>query len=174
MGFDSHAARERQQVGIVIQSQCPEPQVFERCELPASAGSHFKRVAGVEVSPTAIHWANANAVVNQIGNAEFFIGEAESIFAQIAFPAERSSVVIDPPRKGCDAGFLQQLVSFSPRRVIYVSCHPATQARDLKELLANGYRLLSAQPFDLFPQTRHIENVVILEQGRVGIEMNGD
>jgi 23S rRNA (uracil1939-C5)-methyltransferase/tRNA (uracil-5-)-methyltransferase len=71
-------------------------------------------------------------------------------------------VVIDPPRKGCDDAFLDQLFAFGPRAVVYVSCDPATQMRDLRRFLASGYALTAAQPFDLFPQTRHLECVLTL------------
>lgn len=70
--------------------------------------------------------------------------------------------MIDPPRKGCDESFLAQLFAFRPRAVVYVSCDPATQMRDLKSFLAAGYALIAAQPFDLFPQTRHLECVLTL------------
>ena len=72
--------------------------------------------------------------------------------------------IIDPPRKGCDRSFLDQLFAFGPRTVVYVSCDPATQMRDLKDFLAAGYRLTAVQPFDLFPQTRHLECVITLER----------
>ena len=72
-------------------------------------------------------------------------------------------MIVDPPRKGCDADFLRQGIDFRPDRIVYVSCEPATQARDAKILAEGGYRILQAQPFDLFPQTRHIENVLTLE-----------
>jgi len=68
-----------------------------------------------------------------------------------------------PPRKGCDSNFLNQCLEFQPKRIIYVSCDPATQARDAKILVDGGYEILQAQPFDLFPQTRHIENVLTLK-----------
>jgi 23S rRNA (uracil1939-C5)-methyltransferase/tRNA (uracil-5-)-methyltransferase len=73
-------------------------------------------------------------------------------------------VVIDPPRKGCDEAFLAQLDAFSPRRIIYVSCAPDTQARDIRWLAAKGWKVRTARPFDLFPQTRHIESIVDLER----------
>lgn len=72
-------------------------------------------------------------------------------------------MIIDPPRGGCDEAFLRQLLEFRPARLVYVSCEPSTQARDLKFLTAGGYRVREIQPFDLFPQTRHIESVAWLE-----------
>jgi len=72
-------------------------------------------------------------------------------------------VIIDPPRKGCDMIFLNQLFDFQPSMIIYVSCDPATQARDSKEIVANGYKIVDITPFDLFPQTRHIENVITFQ-----------
>lgn len=72
--------------------------------------------------------------------------------------------MIDPPRKGCSEEFLAQLFAFRPRRVVYVSCDPATQARDTKAILETGaYQMGAVQPFDLFPQTRHIENVITFD-----------
>ena len=71
-------------------------------------------------------------------------------------------MVIDPPRKGCDEAFLGQLFAFAPRAVVYVSCDPATQMRDLKVFMAAGYAAAAVQPFDLFPQTRHLECVITL------------
>ncbi len=125
------------------------------------AGS-FERVAGVEVSETSCEWARKNARANDIGNAVFHTASAEAIFDSINFPGSETAVVIDPPRKGCTPEFIEQLVKFSPARVIYVSCDPATQVRDLKLLDAGGYRLDDVQPFDLFPHTRHLECVMTL------------
>ena len=71
-------------------------------------------------------------------------------------------MVIDPPRKGCDESFLRQLFEFRPRAVVYVSCDPATQMRDLKGFLGAGFSVGAVQPFDLFPQTRHLECVITL------------
>ena len=73
-------------------------------------------------------------------------------------------MIIDPPRKGCSEDFLSQLFEFSPNKVVYVSCNPATQMRDLKLFVNNEYRLVRIQPFDLFPQTRHLECVMTLEK----------
>lgn len=123
---------------------------------------HFEKVAGVEVSETSCEWARKNASANRIGNASFLTASAEDIFAEISFPAGETAVVIDPPRKGCTPEFIDQLVKFRPARVVYVSCDPATQVRDLKLLDAGGYEPIDVQPFDLFPHTRHLECVMTL------------
>ena len=123
---------------------------------------HFEKVAGVEVSETSCEWARKNAKSNNITNADFLTASAEAIFDQINFPAAETAVVIDPPRKGCTPEFLEQLIHFSPLRVVYVSCDPATQVRDLKQLTEGGYQLEDVQPFDLFPHTRHLECVMTL------------
>jgi len=123
---------------------------------------HFEKVSGVEVSETSCEWARKNAKSNGITNAEFLTASAEAIFDVISFPAAESAVVIDPPRKGCTPEFLDQLIAFGPSRVVYVSCDPATQVRDLKQLTAGGYQLADVQPFDLFPHTRHLECVMTL------------
>jgi tRNA/tmRNA/rRNA uracil-C5-methylase (TrmA/RlmC/RlmD family) len=123
---------------------------------------NFEQVAGVEVSETSCEWARKNAAANSITNAKFLTASAEAIFDQISFPAAETAVVIDPPRKGCTPEFIEQLVKFSPARLVYVSCDPATQVRDLKLLGEGGYRLGDVQPFDLFPHTRHLECVMTL------------
>lgn len=130
----------------------------------ASAGA-FERVAGVEVSESSVAFARENAAANAITNAAFTAGDASSIFSGLDFPPDDTSVVIDPPRKGCDEAFLAQLFAFRPRSVVYVSCDPATQMRDLKGFLEAGYRAQAVQPFDLFPQTRHLECVITLVRG---------
>lgn len=127
-----------------------------------STAKSFEQVAGVEISEPAVRWAQANATISGLKNVRFVIGKAEAIFNGLKFPAEETAVIIDPPRKGCDASFRQQLMQFRPQRIVYVSCDPATQARDLKEFVAAGYDITRIQPFDLFPHTRHIENVVSL------------
>lgn len=122
----------------------------------------FEKVAGVEVSETSCEWARKNAAANGIANAVFLTASAEAIFDSIRFPAAETAVVIDPPRKGCTPEFIEQLVKFGPARVVYVSCDPATQVRDLKLLGDGGYQLEDVQPFDLFPHTRHLECVMTL------------
>ncbi|MEO5917752.1 MAG: class I SAM-dependent RNA methyltransferase [Luteolibacter sp.] len=122
----------------------------------------FEQVAGVEVSETSCEWARKNAAANKISNAKFLTASAEAIFDSISFPAAETAVVIDPPRKGCTPEFIDQLVKFGPSRVVYISCDPATQVRDLKQLSEGGYQLADVQPFDLFPHTRHLECVMTL------------
>jgi len=130
-----------------------------------SCAPAFKRVTGIELSATSVKFATENAAANGIANATFRAGDAAQIFAGLDFPPTDTAVVIDPPRKGCDELFLNQLFAFGPRAVVYVSCDPATQMRDLKGFLAAGYRLTAVQPFDLFPQTRHLECVITLVKG---------
>ena len=130
-----------------------------------SCAPAFEKVAGIELSPTSVKFATENAAANGIANATFRAGDAAQIFAGLEFPPADTAVVIDPPRKGCDESFLNQLFAYGPRAVVYVSCDPATQMRDLKGFLAAGYRLTAVQPFDLFPQTRHLECVITLVQG---------
>jgi len=127
-----------------------------------SAAGSFEWVAGVELSGTSIAFARENAAANGIANATFVASDAAALFAGLDFPAAETVVVIDPPRKGCDESFLHQLFAFRPRAVVYVSCDPATQMRDLRHFIAAGYRVAKVQPFDLFPQTRHLECVITL------------
>lgn len=130
-----------------------------------SAARRFERVAGVEINQQAVEQARINAAANGIDNVDFIAGQAEAIFAELDFAGAESAMVIDPPRAGCDEAFLRQLLDFYPARLVYVSCDPATQARDLKILRAGGYIIERVRPFDLFPQTRHIESVATLRRG---------
>ena len=137
-----------------------------------TAAPSFTRVAGIELSESSIRFARENATSNHLPNVTFQSGDAAQIFAGLpslatpadpaAFAPAETAVIIDPPRKGCDENFLAQLFAYAPRAVVYVSCDPATQMRDLKSFLAAGYQLTAAQPFDLFPQTRHLECVLTL------------
>lgn len=129
-----------------------------------SAAHAFRKVYGVEVSSLAVEAAEANAKRNGIHNVEYLCGQSEQIFATLSHvDPERTVMIIDPPRKGCDESFLQQLFAFRPKRLVYISCEPSTQARDAKVIVAGGYKMKRITPFDLFPQTRHIENVITFE-----------
>jgi 23S rRNA (uracil1939-C5)-methyltransferase/tRNA (uracil-5-)-methyltransferase len=125
---------------------------------------HFKEVLGIEISESAVVRATSNAQRNGLSNCKFLAGAAQNIFEKVTFPADQTAILIDPPRAGCDEAFLNQLFLFAPRTVVYVSCNPATQMRDLKQFTANGYRPVKIQPFDLFPQTKHLECVITLEK----------
>jgi len=129
-----------------------------------TAAPAFERATGIEVSEGSILWAKKNAAANDITNCEFLAGEVESLFARVKFPGEETCGIIDPPRKGSSPEFLAQLFEFAPRSVVYVSCNPSTQMRDLKLFTQSGYKLSAVQPFDLFPQTRHLECVMTLSK----------
>eukprot|EP00980_Cylindrotheca_fusiformis_P006928 scaffold1443_cov113-Cylindrotheca_fusiformis.AAC.2 len=144
-----------------------------------TAASKFKVCVGIEVQEKAIEEATYNAKENGIDNCKFVAASAEAIFTsppkvQIEgqveqnvgdFPRDQTVVVVDPPRKGCSGKFLEQLYSYKPQRVVYMSCGPATQARDAKGIVEiGGYDIVSIQPFDLFPQTKHIECLMIFER----------
>ena len=124
----------------------------------------FDTVTGIEISVSAVERARGNAGRNGLANCTFTAGTAGDIFQSIATAGPETAVLIDPPRRGSDEDFLRQLIAFGPRTVVYVSCNPATQMRDLRPLLDAGYTLRAVQPFDLFPQTKHLECVVTLER----------
>lgn len=132
--------------------------------LALSAAPGFERVVGVEVSASSVRWARENAARNGRDNCDFTAADASAIFAGLPtqIRGADAAVIVDPPRKGCSPEFLQQLVAFAPRTIVYVSCNPETQVRDLVPLGAAGYRVTRVQPFDMFPQTRHLECVATL------------
>ena len=125
-----------------------------------------KCVRGVEIVPAAIDDAKRNAQINNIENVEFFVGKAEEVLPR---EYEKNGVyadviVVDPPRKGCDEMLLKTILKMQPKRVVYVSCDSATLARDLRFLCDNGYELKKVCGVDQFPQTVHVETVVLLSQ----------
>ena len=132
-----------------------------------AAAARFERVVGVEVSPAAVAAARENAARNGLPNVSFTAANAAAIFAGLPFPGADAAVIVDPPRKGCDEVFLAQLVAFGPRTIVYVSCNPESLARDLGRLLSAGYRARTLQPFDMFPQTRHVETLATLVRAAV-------
>ncbi len=130
----------------------------------AMAGAAGK-VIGVEVIPQAVEDARDNAMRNGIENAEFFCGDAGQAALELEKQGIRPDViVVDPPRKGLNADTIEALDRFSPRRIVYVSCDPATLARDVALLKERGFRLKSAQACDLFPRCSHVETVVCLSR----------
>jgi len=123
-----------------------------------------RRVVGIESVPESIQDAKVNSRLNGIENTSFFTGDMKDIFDD-SFIREngRADVIItDPPRAGMHAKVVEQILRMSPGRIVYVSCNPATQARDV-ELLASSYKLTRIQPVDMFPHTHHVENVALLE-----------
>lgn len=123
------------------------------------------KVYGVEVVENAIEDAKENARINGIENAEFIVGRAEEVIPQLYRQGVRADViVVDPPRKGCDEALLEIITRMGPERVVYVSCNPSTLARDLRCLADGGYEIIEVQPVDMFPQTHHIECVVLLKR----------
>ena len=123
------------------------------------------KVIGVEVVPEAIEDAKANAVRNGVKNIEFICGDSAQAVQMLRKRGERPTVVVvDPPRKGCGLPVLEHIVKIAPRKIIYVSCDPATLARDLKLLVKAGYCLQTLAPVDLFPRTAHVETVALLQK----------
>ena len=122
-----------------------------------------KQVIGVEAVPEAVEDAKRNAALNRITNARFLCGDAALAARQLAEEGVQPDVIVlDPPRKGCDVHLIDTVVNMAPRRVVYVSCDPATLARDLKLFGEKGYETREATPVDLFPRTGHVETVVLL------------
>jgi tRNA (uracil-5-)-methyltransferase len=132
---------------------------------------YFSTIAGIELSAESIRSATRNAELNGIPKEKitFRAGDAKHIFDAVRdFPPAQTALVIDPPRKGSDEGFIDQLAAFMPQTVVYVSCNVHTQARDVGMILnkmegtGKRYRLESLVGFDLFPQTAHVESVAVL------------
>ena len=129
---------------------------------------HAKKAIGVEIVPQAIEDAKFNAAQNGMENAEFFCMDAGQAAKMLADRRTRPDViVVDPPRKGVSADVIEAIGTMAPQRVVYVSCDPATLARDLKLLTAVGYTLQTAEAFDLFPRCAHVETVVLLSKDEV-------
>lgn len=122
-----------------------------------------REVYGVEIIPEAIEDAKRNALVNKIRNVRFEVGGAEVVIPEWKRQGIAPDViVVDPPRKGCDAALLETILAMRPERVVYVSCNPSTLARDLRVLEDGGYRTVEVQPVDMFPHTVHVESVALL------------
>ncbi|SDW78256.1 23S rRNA m(5)U-1939 methyltransferase [Marininema mesophilum] len=126
---------------------------------------HATRVLGVESVPQAVENARENAMMNEIHHASFTCGSAEEVMPQWEQEGVRADVIlVDPPRKGCEERLLKACVEMNPKRIVYVSCNPATLARDAARLEAMGFHLHQVQPVDMFPQTNHIECVTVFER----------
>ena len=122
-----------------------------------------KHVYGIESVTEAIDDARKNAAINNVGNVTFIAGQAEEAVPKLYANGIRADVVVvDPPRKGCDEAVLITIIEMKPERIVYVSCNPATLARDMKYLCENGYRTVEVQPVDMFPWSEHVEAVTRL------------
>ena len=124
-----------------------------------------QKVVGIEYIEDAIRDARVNAEVNGIGNATFFSGDIKDVLTQdfVREQGRPDVLITDPPRAGMHKDVVDAILEVAPSRIVYVSCNPATQARDL-QLLGENYRILEIQPFDMFPQTYHVENILLLEK----------
>lgn len=130
-----------------------------------SIADQVKHVYGMEMVAEAVSDANENAKLNGIENATYLVGKAEKMMAQWQkVGIEPDVVFVDPPRKGLDASFIEATCEMQPEKVIYISCNPATMARDLVLFKERGYEVKVVQPVDLFPQTHHVETVVLMSR----------
>jgi 23S rRNA (uracil1939-C5)-methyltransferase len=123
-----------------------------------------KFVYGVEEVSQSVKDAEVNAKLNGILNVRFICGDAKVVFDKMQSDTKIDVVVVDPPRKGCEPELLDGILKLSPARVVYVSCNPATLARDVKHLAQGGYELIEAQPVDMFAHTGHVESVVLMSR----------
>ncbi len=127
------------------------------------AADKAARIIGVEIVPEAVENAVENACLNRLTNTEYYCGAAEKIapilLGKKLFP---DVIILDPPRKGCDASLIETAVKAAPKRIVYISCKPSTLARDLKIFGEKGYRTLKIRPVDMFPRTSHVETVALM------------
>jgi len=123
------------------------------------------RAIGIEIVPSAIKDARINARNNKIANAQFVLGDAAVELPKLAQEGIKADVIVlDPPRAGCDQRVINAIAAVKPKKVVYVSCNPASLARDAELLCKKGYKINKVQPVDLFPQTHHVESVVLMSK----------
>ena len=155
-----------------VEAFFPERDGFEAMDVYCGAGTismviskHASHVTGIENVPSAVEDARRNAAMNGVTNADFICADAAAALPElIAKGARPGVIVLDPPRKGCDKAVLDAVAASGAERIVYVSCDPATLARDVSILTQSGYSLQSAQPVDMFPQTAHVETVCLLSK----------
>ena len=129
------------------------------------AAKRAKAVLGIEYLAEAVENARENARLNGISNAQFIAGDAAQMFGEgIRAMGKPDIVMLDPPRKGCDKALLDSIIEAAPKRVVYVSCDPATLARDAGLLCAGGYEMKAVQGIDMFPHTTHVESVALMSR----------
>ena len=129
------------------------------------AAKYAKKVYGIEIVESAVENARKNALLNGIENAEFFCGDAAEITEKLLSDGiSADCVIVDPPRKGCDNALLNLLLEINPPKISYVSCNPATLARDINFLEDNGYKCVKVQPVDMFVNSSHVETVCLMSK----------
>ena len=128
------------------------------------ASSYVKKVYGIEIVEQAIEDAKENAKINKIDNIEFYAGDVEKIFTNLMEKKQvyPDAIIVDPPRKGLDENTINNILAVEPKKVVYISCNPATMVRDMK-MLSEKYEVGNIQPVDMFPFTSHIECISLLE-----------
>lgn len=127
-----------------------------------TAAKHCKSVIGVELNPNAVKDAKINAKINGINNIDFVCQDATEFLSENAGKIKADVIIMDPPRSGSTEVFLSSVLKVNPSRVVYISCNPETQARDIKTLIKGGYRITDMETYDMFPYTDNIENVVCM------------
>ena len=124
-----------------------------------------KQVIGIEVVPEAVENARENAARNGIENASFLCATAEEALPKLVVQGQAiDCLIVDPPRKGCEPQVIDAILASGARRIVYVSCNPATLARDVKRLTAGGFTVQTVQPVDMFPRCGHVETVVLMSR----------
>ena len=134
--------------------------------LTAASRSKAKEFVGIEIVPQAIEDAQENAKINGIENVSFYCSDAETVKDVLKKNGKSlpSVIIVDPPRKGLGKETSQNIVDLNPKKVVYISCNPLTQAQDLRTFAENGYKIEFIKPFDMFPRTQHVETVVLLSR----------
>ena len=123
------------------------------------------KIVGVEIVPQAVENAKTNAELNNITNADFYCGDAGEVFGKLREQGCKPDIiVIDPPRKGCSPETIEVIAEAAPKKIVMISCNPATAARDAKLLSENGYSVDKVCGVDLFPRTGHVECVVLMSK----------
>jgi 23S rRNA (uracil1939-C5)-methyltransferase len=124
-----------------------------------------KQVIGIEYVSSAVEDAKVNSELNKIKNTKFVAGDMAKILNEyfVALHGKPDVLITDPPRNGMHPDVVEQILKASPKRIVYVSCNPATQARDIA-LMGEQYKVMAIQPLDMFPHTHHVENIVLLEK----------
>jgi 23S rRNA (uracil1939-C5)-methyltransferase len=127
--------------------------------------AHSGKVIGIDSVSAAIEDAKINAVINEIKNTVFYSGDIVKVLGDLFVDqnGKPDVIITDPPRAGMHEKVVEQILKIAPRRLVYISCNPATQTRDVN-ILSAGYRVVKVQPVDMFPQTQHVENIMALEK----------